>query len=430
MKLVRCTTLLVTLALAWPVLPAAPTFADDEAAAAASADPLGPTTEMSDKDGIVKIDLPNTWTVNREVNGPVIAFNGPLGAGEAAPGGFSYAQIWDSSMRAPFVMADLARRGGQVVDGSKSSGKGWAQQCIREDKAADWYRAVEHQGKVVLFVVRTPAEAYAQTEAYARAMLDKMSVAGDLDWGKAPDGWESKEKRDILYTHEPDANEGAVDQAIAMFQATREALEGELKDDPFDTRVPEIRMYQSGAKYDEDCTPYLGTGPDYGTYVPQERAVFVKLMSHGAQGFDERIAASSARQFVHQYFGGDLPYWIQTGLVTYGQMGGLNGGDGEDVSRSWAESVIPKIQASRPLNEWFTTERKNVTDEQGASRELWGWVYFFFHGRAPGKARKAFENYLDALRETGDPDQALDAWKKIDHRKLHDDFKKWAEKLG
>lgn len=416
--------------LAFGALPS-PCAHAEEGAAAVDTSVIGPTTEMKDRENLVAVDLPNTWTVDRDISGPglLIAFRGPLAEGEGAPGGLFYVQRRDGSIRASMVVEDLVPTGAEVRDGSRSSGDGWAQLCVAKDGAADWYRAVEHQGRVILFVLRTPDAAFAQTEAFAKAMLTGTRVIGDLEWGAAPEDWKSKEKKGVLYTHEPDAVKLGVDEVTDMFDDVRKALEDLLDEDPYDRRPPELRMFQSGAAYEEACTPHLGAAPDDAAYVPQERAVFAKLMSYEANGFIETVATRTAQQYVHQYFGGSVPYWIRTGLVFYGRNGGLNGGDGDKYEKEWIENVVPRIQGSRALNEWFGTEQKNVTDENAAALELWAWTYFLTHGKAPSKARKAFARYLEDLWKTGDTNAALEAFDGIDHRELHADFKKWGGKL-
>ena len=431
-------TVLLSAAYALSTLAAPAACAQDDGAPEQPAAPATePLMQFTDNDKTVALQLPRDWKVERPdaARGEVAKFLWPQGEGARA---LIVVSQNVAQMRAPLARY-LATRQGEVAKDSEASGDGWMQVAVLDKGQARalYHRFVEKDGIVwqATFVCHTST--FVENRAVAEAALASLELRGTYKPPAIPSGWsESKLKEFVMWTDADSSNVGDAEKIVESLRDVREMAAKSLDGKPVDESPGLVKVVQNGTLFEELCMAGTGQKPDNAIFDASTRALLVKWMARNTQGFQDTLVQWAAAQYVHQYFGGDVPLWISGGVRMYAVYGAADGGKPQkpDKDRMRGTGGRPGVKqavagASRKLDAWFTTVSSDVPDMNVGFMELYAWHWFFRHAKQGKKYRKTYEQCLETLRATGDPAAAHAVWEGTDFAGMFDDFKKWGDSL-
>lgn len=393
---------------------------------------------QSDNKSRVSIEVPSTWNRPKQHGGgmgapdpTIIVYTGQFGAPERSPGG----AVWVTPMHgyanpalALSMMTEL--NGWKVIDGTRRLGDKFAECCIEEteDPIVRWFRFEEHAGTVLRVQVAAPKLAREFAAPVAEKILASLKVTGSFDPPAPGDGW--KKKKDLgfeVWTNAED--KGVHELALKFVVHSREpieaALKKTLKGKPRDTGTPVAWVYDLPADYERDVKAVLGHVKEHATLREEDNVLLLDGMSAKFQGYDQTAWSVAAQQYMRQYFGGTVPYWIRMGLASYGSHAGVVEGKAERPQATDVSNVAAKIGRAQTLDSYFRKTDKDFANVDDVSKELWAWHYYFLHGKPSKAQRQAYVDSLTILRDTGDVEASYAAWKDIDQKAMLADLISW-----
>lgn len=423
--------LAVLLAGATVPLRPSPARADEGAGEEPPAAAPAETYEQTDRKKTMTIKLPRAWkSVGGEDVDPkaLASFAGFYGEEGKSPNGFVAFYADGQFARALLARSITLPQMGSVRSDSLRQGPGWAEGCVTDEhRRAVWRRYVEKNNRVYVFQVLAADSAYDMVRPSVQKFLDTAAVPGEATPAGMGAGWNTKKSGDfdVLTDADPD-RESSLKKAGAALAEGREILVKYLPGKPYDASRPAAWIFQNGQKFEDRVKQTLGIQPNFAIFNPLDRAAMVSILAESAQGHDDAVHRAGADQYVWQYFGGEAPIWVATGLATYGQI--LAGGGGKKVPPETLSRVKSAVAAGkRRLDQWFDVARWNeVTDNDQGTFELFAWHWYFKSGKGASKYKKQYAGYLQALRDSGDPALARKAFDGVNFDEMLQEFKAWA----
>lgn len=396
------------------------------------AEPALPAGSISYSDSarVVKIALPKTFKADTKFEDP-----GKLGAwtGPLFPDETDNTAACTLTVNVRFKRARLAftssKDAGELVKESVREGDGFYESCHKGGRAPLlWRRYVEQGGRLYTVTFFSGHQDYAKTATAVHAYLDTFEVTGEPREDKLPDGWKEKSKKDfVLWSSLEDKK--VIDEMIGLFSDVAGMLDKVLKGKPWDETPLKVKLYSSfnefGAARDVD----EGGIKENAVWVPKTDAVYVNNLLRNLKGFDEETYSAIADMRMARYFGGSVPQWLREALVRY-TIYGMRDSEGkpEKATDQIVKMGQSAAKSAKALDHWFADASWSAADAQQGAEEVWAYVWYLQNGKAPKDARKAFENYISTLRETGDVNAAAKAWEGVDFAKLRSSFQSYAEK--
>lgn len=419
-------------ASAWLFAPLAEvaTAQEEEEGAAPPAAAQEQLYEQSDRKRTLSMMFPRSWknASGDEVDPNALAtFKGFWG--EESKGIIGFAWFFEANQHARAVLAravDMPSLG-SLRESSFRQGPGWAEAAYDSRGAVFWRRYLEKDGHVYFVSIAAPAGLHGSIRETAEKLLDTAKVTGDSSSRSLGEGW--KEKKSGNYDVLTDAGgdrDASVKRACEHLGDGREAVTKALPGKPFDGSRPKAWIFQNGQKYEDVSKAAIGIAPDNATYNPADRAAMVSIMGENTQGYQDAAAQSGARQYVWQYFGGTPPIWVDVGLAAWGRFLAVGGGK-KLLPETISQTKSAVAAGKRRLDQWFDVKSWNeVTDNDQGTRELFAWHWYFKNGKSSKKYKKAYDGYVQTLRETGDPAAARKQFDGTDFDEMLQDFKGWA----
>lgn len=383
--------------------------------------------EQCDPKRLAFVKLPKEWKSHRDEEPDPTTLASFLGLYTTKDQGRVNIAIAPGAMRASMARAAmLAQNGGGIAELSRS-GPGWAEcgwhQASGNPPIAVYARFAEKDGTVFALYVLGHLNSKDRMKDVALKMLASFRVAAAPAAAAPPKGFTVKKSGDFDLSSDATKDHDATVQKILQPCAeTREALARAFKGKPFDESRPVLRVYENSARYNEDGRVPFGAAPDYPRYDPASRQVWARFYQHDRPEYGPAIRTAVAQQFLRQYFGGAPPAWIEAGMTTFAVSGAGKPGKFTDEA---VKNAREKSPLKRNFGEWLSYGAASVTEDE--QWELFAWHVFFRHGGGK-KYAKQYDASLDALRQTGEPQGAADAWKGADFAAMQEEFKSWLGK--
>ncbi|MCG3133668.1 MAG: hypothetical protein HMLKMBBP_00883 [Planctomycetes bacterium] len=410
----------------------APAAAEEDEDAPAEAPPATDPTmdtaiEQCDAKRFAFVKLPKEWKSHRDEQAEPTTLASFLGPYTKRDAGRVDIVLVPGAMRATLARAAvLSAYGGGVPEFAKS-GPGWAEGAWHRTSGNPplcvYAKFVEKDGSVLALYAIGHFNSRDAMRDIAQKMIATFRVASAPPAAATPKGMAVRKAGDFdVLTDAPKDQDGAIQKVIAPCAEAREALVKCFKAKPFDESRPVIRFYQDSSRYQDDGKAPFGAAPEWPAYEAGSRQLWARFFQSDRPEFVPNLRASAARQFVRQYFGGQPPAWIETGLVGIGQH--ADGKPGKFAEKA-ITTAKEKVQSSKPLDQWIAFQGRDVAEAE--QWELFAWHVFFRWG-AGKKYAKQYDASLDALRQAGDPQLSADAWKGADFAAMHEEFKSWLGK--
>jgi hypothetical protein len=340
-------------------------------------------------------------------------------------------------LEAAFARAVLARAAvlpqiGEVKQDAFRQGAGWAEGCavVKGNPVVEWRRYTEKAGRVYFVQLLAAASAYEMVKPAAQQILDTFVVPGESAPPSPGAGFASKTMNGFDVHSDADADrKQSLEKASGYLAAARKLGAGVLPGKPFDPSGPQAWLYQNGAKFEDRAKAVFGSPPEHADYDPVDRACIVKIMGENSNGYDEALWGAGARQYIAQYFGGNPPIWLDTGLRVYVQWTLRSGSKpgGKLAPEVMANAKRAVAEGKRRLDQWFDVVNwSEVTSNEQGAGELFAWQVFMRHGKGSKKYKKMLESYVQTLRDSGDPAAAREAFKGVNFDEMLQEFKSWA----
>lgn len=401
----------------------------------APAEPAPPAVEPSMETAVEQCDpkrlafvkLPKEWKSHRDEEPDPTTLASFLGPYTAKDAGRVNITLSPGAMRATMARAAvLAANGGGIPELSRS-GPGWAEcgwlQTSGNPPIAVYARFAEKDGTVFGLFVLGHHNSKDRMKDIALKMLSSFRVGAAPAPAALPKGFASKKSGDFdVLTDAAKEQDGTVQKILGPCAETREALVKAFKAKPFDESRPVVRLFENSARYNDDARVPFGAAPDYPRYDPASRQVWARFYQSDRPEYAPAIRTAVAQQFLRQHFGGQPPAWIDAGMSVYAASGAGKAGKFTDES---VKNAREKSPLKRNFGEWLSYGAQAVTEDE--QWELFAWHVFFRHGGGK-KYAKQYDASLDALRQTGEPQGAADAWKGADFAAMQEEFKSWLGK--
>lgn len=425
----RSLALLLALALA-ALAPGRPVRADE-----GTGEPPAPAPaelyEQTDRKRMMSMKLPRTWKAagGENLNPKAIAtFQGFYGEPEKSPNGFAVFFVLNEYGRCGLARAVDLPLVGPAKPSSLRQGPGWTEGCaVSANHTAEWRRYVEKNNRVYLFLVMAHENAYEAVHGMVEKLLDTCTVPGEFTAPATGQNLTQRKGGDFdLWSDATPDQDSILKKATGFVAAGREVVAKLLPGKPFDASKPALWIYKNGANFEDRAKAAFGSAPEFTAYNPIDRCVMLQTLNIERQGGDQSAFSSGARQYVWQYFGGQVPMWLDIGLYTYGQLMGSAGPKGK-----LAPDLLAKVRTGagankRRLDQWFdVATSSDISDNEQAASELFAWQWFFRFGKGSRKYKKQFDGYIASLRETGDPVAARKSFDGVNFDEMQQEFKAW-----
>lgn len=426
------TSTLFLLALAGGLLPAPRLLADDAGKEPAPTQPAE-LYEQTDRKKTMAMKLPRTWKPLKDeeiTNAKALtAYTGFFGEENKSANGFAIYAVDNRFTRAALARSIDLPLLGEVKKESLRDGKGWTEGCALGEKTTFWRRYVEKNGKVYRFEFQTAPASWDGLHAQIEKMLDTAAIPGEWTTPTLGDAFKPRKSTvfDVLSDAQPD-REKSVEKACDLLSQGRDAVAKALPGKPCDLGKPVAWVFQNGTKYEDRVKAAVGVAPEDATFVSPERAACVSIGGELGSNYAVHLLLVGAQQYAWQYFGGNVPIWLENGLAGYGEIMALAKGRTRD-------ELIGKVKTSvaagkRKLDAWFVlTNWNEVTDNEQGAMELAAWQMYFRVGHGEKKYKKQFDAYIAALHDKGDPIEAKKAFDGVNFDDMLTDFRAWAATL-
>lgn len=424
----RSLQLLAAAALAAGLLPAPRLIADDAPPAAAQPAEL---YDQTDRKKTMLMKLPRTWkplpAEQIDENKALAGFQGFFGEEKKSPQGAAFLKVLSQYARASLARSVDLPLHGEVKKESARPGTGWAEGCAIGENAT-WRRYVEKNGRVYLFEVLAAPNAWNDVHALVEKLLDTATVPGEYAPPSLGDNFKPSKAGagfEVLTDAAADRDK-SIGKAADLVGAGRDVAVKALPGKPSDAGKPLLWVFQNGTKYEDRVKAAVGVAPEHSAFLASERAVAVRIIREQAEDYPAQLQAAGAQQYVWQYFGGDVPIWLNVGLGSYGRFIAHGGGKGKLDPSDLQNAKSAAAAGKRRLDNWFElTNWNEVTDNKQGEFELFAWQVYFRSGRGAKKYKKQFDGYIQALRDKGDPLEARKAFEGVNFEEMLQDFKNW-----
>jgi hypothetical protein len=385
----------------------------------------------SDSNRVVKISLPKAFKSNTEFDDPgkLGSWLGPLLPGEDQNTAMC-ALIVNSNFRRAKLAFSSTNVDGEVMPESIREGPGFHESCWKEKRNPFvWRRHVEKNGTLYTVLFVSGNSDYATVSPVVRAYLDSFEVTGEPRPDKLPDGWKEKSGKDLVMWSKVD-DKKSLDELSKTLVDVGTMLDKVLKGKPWNEQPARVKMYDSFNEFTDACDADVGNRPDHAGFSARCDAVYANYLGKDRNEWPGEAYSSMAVMRIQRYFGGSTPEWLRSGLMRYAVYGVIHCGGKPNKPNDHLISLgRGAAKDAHRFDHWFEPSSWSApAAAQASGDEVWAWMWFLLHGKAPKDARKAFEDYLSVLRDTGDLNAAQKAWEGVDFDGMLASFKGWAEK--
>lgn len=388
--------------------------------------------EQTDRKKMMSMKIPRAWksVTGEEVDPAALCmFKGFIGSETSGRPGAAAFFVENAFGRAALARAMDLPKSGTIKATSMRQGPGWVEGCaVDVANQAHWRRYVEKNGRVYKFAIGAAAALYDVVHEDVEKLLDTATVPGEYVPPASADGLTARKSGEFDVMSDADADrEKSVAKACATLATARDAVAKLVPGKPFDAAHPIAWIYQNGQKFEDRGKSATGKPVANAAFDAADHCVMVSILGDSAVGHDDAVLKAGAEQYVWQYFGGESPIWVASGLAKYGQVVAQGGGKGKILPDTLTKTKAAIAAGKRRLDEWFDVVLAiDVADPDQAALELYGWHSYFRVGKGAKKFKKQYDSYLQILRDSGDPAAARKAFDGVNFADMLADFKSWA----
>ena len=393
---------------------------------------LGETSERTDPGKTVALSLPTNWKAGGrgQVFGSLETWAGTF---DQQPWERPHASI-DVRLASSWSRAELAWWGsvhpwpGERKDGSLRRGDGWVEE-VRNDPErheTSLYRVVEQGGRAYVLVAETHEKRFPKIEDKLRAVFDTFRAVASPPLFTPPAGYAASMQggaRVVTDTKDVKMLQRVLADHAAAWKVMTQLLPGARAiADP-----PVVVVCDADQAYSDITLP---TAERYAVgcdMIPHLRIVIARVSAKEAGFFDFSLRRFTGLQYSQYFFGGRAPDWVESGLAAFPVAAIARGKPDKpppDVLNA-AKSAAAKLGGS--LDTLIATRRVLLHDAPAEEFDMaaYAWHCFFRYGPGAKTYGARYQRYLDDLRRTGAPDEALKAWDDVDKEALGSEFLAW-----
>jgi hypothetical protein len=396
--------------------------------------PLVGMAEHTDPGKFVSIQLP----VNCKSQGP-----------SSSPGSVQVWAVWfqkpkdenPDAMIEVFLMSrwsrlELARWGlnsklpGTPKEGTDAQGDGWVEEVRKgpQKETQHLARLVEKDGRLYLILVSAHDSIFQYLGGHVRAVLDTFRIVAKQPFASLPAGFTAT-KTDGVDVWTDSKDKKLVQRVLAAHAAAWKEAAAALPGPPVVADPPLVIVCDEDATYTKYADQAATSNSPTAIYVHECRALAVRAEGKNNARFERDIHIFTGMQYVHAYFGGRVPEWIERGLGLWIAAAAASRGHPEKPSATAIKAAREGMAARKEtlLDAFDIDPEKLPPDQVGLFSEAsYAWHCFFRFGAGAKDLGERYRKYLDELRRTGSPDEAKKAWDGVDMSQLSTDFAKWA----